>query len=122
MRPAHCEEPTSATPPDAAKSYETPNLPRSTGVFVRRYVVVDTRGQTRSLTEGQLRQRRTLLDLYGQNSDYLTLHYPEVIDGKKTGNFDVEAVADVIKRQALYNSYRINAEWHASLRQKGLRA
>ncbi|MFT9398494.1 hypothetical protein [Acetobacter sp.] len=98
------------------------NLPRSTGVFVRRYMIVDSRGQTRSLTDAALRSRRVLLDIYGNNTGYLMQHYPLIVDGTVSDDFDVDAVADSLKRQALFNSYHINAEWNAAMRKRGLRA
>ncbi|MCC6104791.1 hypothetical protein [Acetobacter sp.] len=95
---------------------------RAAGVQVRRYLIVDMNGQTRSLTDHQLSSRRMLLSLHGGNKDWLIRHYPRMVDGKPTGDWDDVAVADAIKRQALFKTYHLSQAAHVRLRQKGLRA
>ncbi|WP_176373173.1 hypothetical protein, partial [Acetobacter senegalensis] len=99
-----------------------PRLFRAAGVQVRRYLIVDTTGQTRFLTAHQLSSRRMLLSLHAGNKDWLIRHYPRMVDGKPTGDWDDTAVADAIKRQAIFATYHLGLEAHAQLRQKGLRA
>ncbi|MFP2870989.1 hypothetical protein ACLEIY_01880 [Acetobacter tropicalis] len=95
---------------------------RAAGVQVRRYLIVDLNGQTRSLTDHQLSSRRMLLSLHGGNKDWLIRHYPRMVDGKPMDDWDDAAVADAIKRQALFKTYHLSQAAHVRLRQKGLRA
>lgn len=99
-----------------------PRFVRAAGVQVRRYLIVDITGQTRFLTDRQLSSRRMLLRLHGGNKDWLIRHYPRMVDGKPTDDWDDVALADYIKRQAIFATYHLGLEAHAQLRQKGLRA
>lgn len=95
---------------------------RSIGVQVRRYLVVDLNGQTRSLTEHQMQQRRILLSLYDYDEKYLIKYYPKLENGHPVKDWDEAAVADALKRMALTACYHHRVETHLTLRRKGLRA
>ena len=103
-------------------AYPQPRFVRAAGVEVRRYLIVDVDGQTRSLASHELFNRQMLLGLHGGNEDWLIRHYPRMVDGKPTDDWDDAAVADAIKRQALFKTYRLSQEVHVRMRQKGLRA
>lgn len=105
-----------------APPHTPPRYLRPAGVQVRRYLIVDIDGQTRSLTDHQLSSRRMLLRLHGGNKDWLIRHYPRMVDGQPTADWDEIAVADALKRQALFATYHLSVEAHVRLRQKGLRA
>lgn len=99
-----------------------PRFVRSIGVQVRRYLVVDLNGQTRSLTEHQLQSRRVLLSLFGGDESYLVKYYPKIEQGREVADWDDAAVADALRRGALIASYHSRVESHLALRKKGLRA